>query len=194
MERVEAELQVLENDLFSEASWRLFGLSRGQLAKYGAAWGGIAGGAVDLMVGGLSFFAGAGIGASVGALSGWFGGTEVAKVWGERSKLAQALFPGDTGRFLSMGPVTSPRYAWMLLDRALLHLCAVRARAHARRDALELSTTSRDGEGVVQGLSTAARGAIDDALRSVLKDALAGGVSATARTALQSALATALDP
>ena len=69
LRRHDSELEVVAADLFSEASWRRFGLSRKQLAKHGAAWGAVVGGAIDLMVGGLSFFAGAGIGAGIGALT-----------------------------------------------------------------------------------------------------------------------------
>ena len=202
--RRESELGVLAADLFSDTSWQLFGLTRWQLAKHGALWGGVAGLAIDLMVGGLSVFAGAGIGAGVGAAAGWFGGTEIARTWGDRSKLAQALFPGDTGHFLAIGPVTSPRYAWLLLDRALVHYRAVRDRSHARQDPLELTAEqpgaggaggAAGGEsggegsgggkaGVVAALASDLRRDVDDGLREVLKAGLRGDVGEDVRSRL----------
>ncbi len=193
--RVEEDLDVLGADLFSEASWQLFGLSRTQLAKYGAAWGAVAGGAIDLMVGGLSFFAGAGLGAGVGALTGWFGSTEVAKICSNQSKLAQTLFPGETGRYLIMGPATGPRFAWVLLDRALLHVTAVRARAHARGDDLDLRRMPGGdaAPGMVQDLPPALRTAIDRALRAFLGEALARQPTSRVREQLDTALADAIE-
>ena len=202
VDRAESELDVLDEDLFSDASLRLFGLTRNQLAKHGAAWGAIAGGAIDLMVGGASFFAGAGIGAGVGALSGWFGGHEVARIGG-RNRLAAAFFPGDIGRFVYIGPVTNPTYAWLLLDRALLHHRAIRHRAHARQDAIDLAEITRplnadpsspteERTGVVHQLPTEVRKHLDKSLRSVL-EAKDGKVDDNLRTLLQQALLTAFD-
>ena len=44
----------------------------------------------------------------------------MAAIWPSSSRIARALLPGETGRFVAMGPVTSARYAWVLLDRALV--------------------------------------------------------------------------
>lgn len=192
MESSATVLEILGEDLFSEASWRLFGLTRPQLARYGAAWGAVIGVGVDLMVGGFTFFAGAGIGAGVGALAGWFGGERAARTWNSRSRMAQLLFPEDTGRFVAIGPVTSPRYAWLLADRALTHLSAIRDRSHARRDALHIG--EGDGpQGVASRLDADVRGGLDSALRQVTKEALRGGVSAGARDRLRRAVEQAVE-
>lgn len=164
LERDDAVLELLREDLFSETVWKAFGLTRTQLVKYGVGWGAAIGAGIDLAVGGLSFFAGTAIGAGIGAAAGWFGGQQVARVWSSSSKLARAILPGETGRFVAMGPVTSPRYAWVLLDRALVHCHAVRERSHARHDALALSQT-----GVVSNLPKDRRDAIDSAMRGILK-------------------------
>jgi len=172
--REETELAVHDADLFSDTSWRAFGLTRAQLAQYGAAWGGAIGAAIDMMVGGFSFFLGAAVGAATGGLTGFLGGTRVARTWGDKSKLARALFPGDTGRYLAMGPATSPRFAWMLVDRALVHHAAIRDRAHARQDALPVSEADADPQGLVTTLEGGLRSAIDRELQRVLKNAIRG--------------------
>ncbi len=172
--RDDAALELLREDLFAETTWRVLGLTRTQLATYGTAWGATIGASIDLMVGGLSFFAGAAIGAGTGALAGWFAGRQVAQVWTNSSRLARELFPSNTGRFMAMGPVVSPRYAWVLLDRALVHFRAVRDRSHARRDALELGQAPA---GIVASLPKELRDATDKAMRAVLKDAAKGSIA-----------------
>jgi len=189
LQRTEEGLTLLDADLLSDESFRAFGLTRAQLAKQGLLWGGAAGLAVDLMVGGFSGFAGMALGAGIGAVAGFVGTTQLTRVWGEGSKLSQILFPGATGRFLALGPITNPSFAWVLLDRAIVHCRSVRDRSHARQDALDLR---RDKAGVAAGLPSALRGEIDDALRAVLKSALRGAGTGEARARLAAALERAL--
>jgi hypothetical protein len=169
--RDDPELDLLATDLFGEETWRLFGLTRTQLVRNGAVFGAVTGGAIDLMVGGLSLLAGTAIGAAGGAVLGYFGGTHVASMWTNANRVARALFPGDTGRFLAMGPVSSPRYAFVLLDRALVHFRAVRDRSHARRGPLE---PGERGAGIVASLPSGQRDAIGRGLARLLKDVRAG--------------------
>ncbi|MCA8974139.1 MAG: GTPase/DUF3482 domain-containing protein [Planctomycetes bacterium] len=185
LERDDPVLELLQEDLFAETTWRAFGLTREQLAKYGAAWGAVIGGGIDLAVGGLSIFAGLAIGAGVGAAAGWFGGKKLASIWSSSSSFARSLWPGETGRFVAMGPVSSARFAWVLLDRALVHFRAVRDRSHARRDALAIG----DGVGIVASLPKAARDTVDAAMRAVIKAARKGRVAAAERDALIAAVA-----
>jgi hypothetical protein len=147
VQRGGTDIALHQSDLFSEVSWRLFGLERGQLARYGVGWGAVLGGGVDLMVGGTSFLAGLIGGAVVGGLGGYFASTKVAKTFDSSSALAKVLFAGETGQFLFKGPVSSPRYAWMLVDRALAHFRAVRDRSHARRDKLALPEDAAGARG-----------------------------------------------
>jgi hypothetical protein len=86
---------------------------------------------------------------------------------------------------MAMGPVTSARYAWVLLDRALVHLRAVRDRSHARRDALDLAPPAA---GVAASLPKALRDRIDAAMREVLAGAAKGRADLQARDRLQQAL------
>ncbi|HLU40209.1 MAG TPA: DUF3482 domain-containing protein [Planctomycetota bacterium] len=169
VERQEEHLPLLDADLLSDESFRAFGLTRTQLAKQGMLWGGAAGLALDLMVGGFSGFAGMAIGAGVGAVAGFVGTTQLTRLWGESSKLSQVLFPGVAGRFLALGPVTNPGFAWVLLDRALVHCRLVRDRSHARKDALDLRG---EKAGIAATLPAAVRGELDSALRGLLTAAL----------------------
>jgi hypothetical protein len=181
----DAELELLATDLFSETTWRLFGLTRAQLVRNAAVAGAVTGGAIDLMVGGLSLLAGTAIGAASGAVLGYVAGTQVASVWSNASRAARALFPGDTGRYLAMGPVTSDRYAWVLLDRALVHYRAVRDRSHARRGPL---VPGERGAGIVGELPGSQRDALGKALARLLKDVRAGRSDPDSRRELEARL------
>ncbi|MBM3961935.1 MAG: DUF3482 domain-containing protein, partial [Planctomycetes bacterium] len=134
--RDEAAAQLLATDLFSAQSEQAFGLTREQLAVAGLKWGAVAGLAIDFVTG--FTMAGAAIGTVVGGAAGYFGSQLLPKVGGDRSKLARLLFREQFGRFVAVGPVTSPQLPWSLLDRALVHLAAVRGRSHARQDTLVL--------------------------------------------------------
>ncbi len=186
--RSEQALGMHETDLFSEESWRAFGLTRRQLSQYGAAWGAAIGGAIDAMTGGLSFLTGAAVGAATGGVAGFFGGTRVARSWGESSRLARAFFPGDTGRFLAMGPATSPRFAWMVLDRALVHHAAIRDRAHARSDVLTCGQDGSPKQGVVSVADGGLRASMDRELRRLIKDVMKGREPDAAERALRGLL------
>jgi hypothetical protein len=190
VERSEDGLALLDADLLSEESFRAFGLTRAQLAKQGLLWGGALGLAIDLMVGGLSGFLGMAVGAGVGAITGMIGTTQLTKLWSESSQLSRLLFPGATGRFLAVGPVTNPRFAWVLLDRALLHCTRVRDRSHARQDGLDLRG---DKQGVVADLPGELRGEIDAVLRDVLKAAVRATPAHDERTRLAACLTRSLD-
>jgi len=180
--RDDPELDLLATDLFSEETWRLFGLTRAQLVRNAAVAGALAGGTIDVMVGGASLLAGAALGAAAGAALGFVAGTQIASVWSNTNRIARSLFPGDTGRFLAMGPVGSPRYAFVLLDRALVHFRAVRDRSHARRGPLD---ASEHATGIVATLPTGQRDALGRALARVLKDVRAGRTDPDTRRQLE---------
>ncbi|MCB9871190.1 MAG: DUF3482 domain-containing protein [Planctomycetes bacterium] len=188
LERGEHALMLHDADLFSEVSWRLFGLDRTQLMRYGAGWGAAIGGGIDLAVGGASFLTGLIGGAAVGGLGGYFAGKRIASVLDSRSSIGRVLFAGTTGRFLFQGPATSQRYAWMLADRALTHYRAVRDRSHARQDQLALDADSgpvpTSEPRVAANLPAALRDTLDRDLRQVLKEALRGSVTQETRARL----------
>jgi hypothetical protein len=129
--RDEASAELLGGDVFAREGWDLFGLSRTQLAVSGAVSGAIAGGGIDLLLGGASLLLGAGIGSLIGAAGAWFASGELARV----TVLGQPL----GGRVLQVGPVRDPNFAWVLLGRAWAHHRLVSERNHARREALSLA-------------------------------------------------------
>jgi hypothetical protein len=124
----EAEETYLDEDVFSERSFSMFGLSTTQLAMTGAASGAVAGGVVDVALGGASLLLGAGIGAAIGAFGAVAGANRLAKV----EILGQPL----GGFELRVGPITDPNLPWVVLGRALLHVRLVAERNHARREEL----------------------------------------------------------
>jgi hypothetical protein len=131
--REEAAAELLAGDIFTAEGWELFGLSRTQLLVSGAVSGALAGGGIDVLLGGASLLLGAGIGAVVGGAGAWFAGDELARV----KVLGQSL----GGRLLQVGPVRAPNFPWVLLGRAWVHHALVAERNHARREAISLSLT-----------------------------------------------------
>ncbi len=139
----ETDDTVLTEDVFSQRSFRVFGLSRRQLAVTGAASGAAAGGLIDVAVGGASLLLGAGIGAALGAAGAVSGANRLARV----RVLGQPL----GGHEVVIGPITDPNLPWVLLQRALLHVRLVAERNHARRDLLVLEVESGDRASVQVG-------------------------------------------
>lgn len=130
----EQALDVLAEDLFSERSFVIFGLSTKQLAMTGAATGAVAGGVIDVAAGGASLLLGAGLGALIGGFGAVFGASRLAKV--------QVLGAPMGGMQLQVGPITTPNFPWVMLGRALLHHRLIAERNHARREALVVEAIS----------------------------------------------------
>ncbi len=119
---------LLAKDLFSEEVEQALGLRQRQIAMAGAAAGAVSGGAIDLGLGGLSFGAGALIGGVVGGALGVLGGAALAKMDIQRTLGVE--------RF-SMGPVSNPRFPFVLLDRIILYAARAMNWAHGRQAADE---------------------------------------------------------
>ena len=122
---------LLEEDLFSERTWLVFGMRRRDLVTAGGAAGAATGGMIDVALGGASLLAGAAIGGLVGSAFGFFGAGRLANLQVLRQPLG--------GRLLRYGPTRGPNLAAVLLGRARLHYAVVSGRTHARRDALDLA-------------------------------------------------------
>ncbi|MFW6093888.1 MAG: GTPase/DUF3482 domain-containing protein [Pseudomonadota bacterium] len=131
LHREESSAELLGADIFTGEGWELFGLSRAQLVTTGAVSGAVAGGGVDVLLGGASLLLGAGLGAVLGGAGAWFGGNELARV----KVLGQTL----GGRVLQVGPVRAANFPWVLLGRAWMHHQLVAERNHARREAMTLA-------------------------------------------------------
>ena len=177
IERDEDDVELLDDDLFSETTWSVFGLNRHELITAGTVGGAIAGGAIDLAVGGASLLIGTGIGALVGGVGAWWTADRLAKV----RVLNQPL----GGRMLVCGPTTNMNFPFVVLNRARLHHRLVSNRAHAKRDILRiadqpiepLSQTHRDRLAKLAGKLRKAYDNADDKAR--LTEDLAVLVDAT---------------
>ena len=143
----EHEMSVLAEDLFSKRSFAVFGLSSTQLGVTGATAGAIAGGAIDLALGGATLMLGAGIGAVLGGLGVVLGANQMARV--------QLLGTPLGGYRLTVGPISAPNVPWTIVGRAILHYRLVAERNHSRREAMVLESSG--GEHFAQ--------TIDDQLR-----------------------------
>jgi len=181
---LEVELESVEadgEDLFDLSTWSRLGLSRVQLAAGGAATGAVVGGTLDAALGGASFLLGSVIGGAAGLASAWWG-------WG---RLAEVKLLGQPlgGTLLEIGPMRSPNFPWVVLDRALRFHAAVSQRAHAKRAAVQL----RPGEdGIVSGLPADQRRRVQGVLDRLAKARDAASTE-SARIALGAALRTILE-
>ncbi len=115
---------ILNEDLFTERTWQLLGLSKKQIVSTAAVLGGGIGVKVDLALAGLSFGVFTVSGAIAGATTAWLRGEKLA-----RTKIKKQKLGGIT---ITVGPNTNPQFPFVLLDRALLYFQHVSNWAHAR--------------------------------------------------------------
>ncbi|MGI9319740.1 MAG: DUF3482 domain-containing protein, partial [bacterium] len=137
-------------DLFSERTWKLFGLSRDQLVTTGMIGGAAGGSLLDIGSGGLTMFLGSGIGAIVGGASAWFGSKQLIG--------ARILGLPMGGNQIVVGPITNLNFPWVLMGRAVSHLRLICQRTHAQRDLLEVKHSA--GSKIVSSIPNAQRRAI----------------------------------
>lgn len=133
IQRRESELHWQEEDLFSEHSRALWGVSRTYLATAGFGAGALGGVGIDALTFGASFGAGALVGGVLGAAGSYFYADRLAK-W--------SLGPLQQGqRSLQYGPVTDLQFGYVVLGRALNHWHQISHRNHAGRDPVNLEQT-----------------------------------------------------
>lgn len=130
LERKEPLVQLLDDDLFSQQSWVLFGLTRQQLIATGALGGAAAGGIIDLAAHGTSLLMGSGLGAIAGGVSAWLTADRIAHI--------EVLGHPLGGEEINIGPMRNINFPYVVLARALLHLHIIEKRAHARRGPVEI--------------------------------------------------------
>lgn len=119
---------VLSQDLLSEDVGQALGLSRRQLAMVGIAAGAASGVTIDLATAGNSLGAGAFFGGVVGGVLGVVGGKALAKFDIERAPNTHVY---------TIGPVSNPRFPFVLLDRIVLYSARAMNWAHGRQAADE---------------------------------------------------------
>jgi hypothetical protein len=129
-ERSEPLIELLDEDLFSQQTWLLFGLTRRQLIATGALGGAAAGSVIDLAVHGTSLLLGSGLGAVAGGVSAWLTSDRLARV--------RVLGLPLGGQEVSIGPMRNINFPYVVLGRAILHLNVIEKRTHANRGPLEI--------------------------------------------------------
>ena len=137
LDRDESALEGIDEDLFSEQTWKLFGLSRDQVLAMGAAGGAATGALVDIGTGGLTVFLGSSVGAAIGAAGAWLGSRQLVNVRVRGQSLG--------GHQAILGPVSSIHFPWIVLGRAVTHLRLVSRRNHAVRARLRIEHRSHGG-------------------------------------------------
>ncbi len=128
LERDEENLELFDEDLFSEQTWLLWGLNRTQLIATGAVGGAAIGAGIDLAVGGADLMLGTVIGTLVGGASAVYSSDKLAEV--------KVLGLPLGGNELKAGPTKNINFPYVLLGRALHHHAVIASRTHAQRDAL----------------------------------------------------------
>lgn len=144
IDRLENPLTTLAEDLFSQRSWKLFGLNRAQLMTT-AIISGAATGSLFGIGGGVTLLLGATLGAVIGAASVWYGSEQLVDTKIKGTPMG--------GHQLAVGLVNNPNFGWVLLSRAVTHLTHVLNRNHARRDALQVPHIENHHNAIVTAAS-----------------------------------------
>jgi hypothetical protein len=153
------------DDLFSDETWKLFGLETTQLVFLATAGGAIGGLSLDAVTLGHSF--------GLFALAGGAFGAGTSLVIGKSRPELSVNFPRRVtwlpkglvnllpsklqigGRALAVGPYRALNFPWILLDRAFGTFCYVINRAHARRDEVTLRSAVLRAALAAHGLTSA---------------------------------------
>lgn len=137
---------VMTEDLFSEKTWQLLGLTTGRLVAAAAAAGGAAGAIIDVAAAGHSLGLFAAIGGAFGAGSALLGSRKIA-----RTKVIGLPIGGYR---ITVGPNRNMQFMYILLDRALLYYSQVINWAHGRRGYPEIHADMPNMKNEKQGFSS----------------------------------------
>jgi small GTP-binding protein len=188
------ERPVFRQDLFAEDTWKVQGLTPGELVAASTVAGAAVGGALDAAVGGASFMAGAALGGAVGGASALFSlGRRFARVQqvgppGLAGWVLAARRYWEGGHRFRIGPHVQPNFPWVLLDRALLHYDAVARRTHARRGTIAISVGRA---GIVADFPRDERRELEELFRKIRKSG--ADTPRELRNALERAVSRILD-
>ena len=108
------DIEEFKDDLFSERTWQIYGLTHGQLLVVGALGGAAAGLAVDVAAGGHTFLLASIVGGVIGGTSAFL---QSSKRIGSAKELMFQLAGG--ARVVRFGPLSHPKLPSLVLDRAL---------------------------------------------------------------------------
>lgn len=146
--------QLFTADLFNQKSWEIFGLSKSSLALLGGivgvSSGAPIGGMIDLHTGGASFLGGTVLGSLIGGGAGAVAAIFAGEQLGQMKILGQSV----SQHVAKFGPISNPRFPWILLDLILLHYTSISKRSHARRDSLEVSHSEQNPKSMVEDISS----------------------------------------
>jgi len=118
---------ILHEDLFSEKTWQLLGLTPKQLITAAGVAGGGIGVALDVAAAGLTFGVFTALGGLLGA--GW-----AALGGGKRLAKSKVVGLNLGGQQIRIGPIGNIQFMYVLLDRALIFYSHIINWAHGRRD------------------------------------------------------------
>ncbi len=122
----------LNYNIFSQKSQEIFGLKKEKLVLLSTISLATVGGAIDLAVGGHSFFLGSLIGAGIGFASAMYGYDEISKIKFISSQSVQ------------IGPVEDINFGFILLNRAVTYANALLQTSHANQNEIEIKLNSDD--------------------------------------------------
>jgi len=126
---------ILDEDLFSETTWSVLGLSRQQLVVLGAFGGAAVAMGLDILAGGASLGLFTALGGAVGAAGAWLGGEQLAK--------GVNIMGIPLGKeWLQVGPNSNINLMFVLLNRMFLYFQETINWAHGRRDYPEAVATA----------------------------------------------------
>lgn len=127
--------ELLDLDIFHEKVWKVFGLTRTQLALSGAIIGAIIGGYVDAHTLGASFMTGALIGAALGGAIAWWNAERAMEVRLPDVEWQGVRIPGRKLGGQQAEAFISPQsnVLWIILDRYFLYVKLCASWAHGKR-------------------------------------------------------------
>ena len=122
----------LEYDLLSKKSQEIFGLKKEKLILISTIGTATAGGVIDLLAGGHSFFLGSIVGGAIGFASALYGYDEISKIKFISSEKIQ------------IGPIKNPNFGFVFLSRAILFAKALLKTTHANKSKVRVDFNSED--------------------------------------------------
>ncbi len=120
----------LEYDLLSKKSQEIFGLKKEKLVLISTISTATAGGVIDLLAGGHSFFLGSLIGGAIGFASAMQGYDEISKI-----KLISS-------EKIEIGPIKNPNFGFVFLSRAILFAKTLLNTTHANKNSVMIDFNS----------------------------------------------------
>lgn len=124
------------DDLFSRSTWRVLGLTPGQLVAAGGAAGASVGAVADIVAHGLTMGAFTAIGALAGVAGAWLKGEDMVS--------AKAAGMPLGGYRVKVGPCRNIQLMYVLIDRAMIYFSHIVGRPHGLRENARISASLAD--------------------------------------------------